>query len=55
MDQIEDVSAELQTVKGENAIVVKLKDGLKESKLILTNQVELYESAEDASLNCFLL
>uniref|UniRef100_A0A914URG2 G protein-coupled receptor kinase n=1 Tax=Plectus sambesii TaxID=2011161 RepID=A0A914URG2_9BILA len=41
MDQIEDVYAELQTVKGENAIVVKLKEGLKESKLILTNQDEI--------------
>lgn len=39
MDQIEDVCSELQTVKGENAIVVKLKEGLKESKVILTNQV----------------
>lgn len=39
MDQIDDVNSELQTVKGENAIIVKLKEGLKESKLILTNQV----------------
>lgn len=39
MDQIEDVLAEMQTVKGENAIIVKLKEGLKESKVILTNQV----------------
>lgn len=39
MDQIEEVSAELQQVKGETAIVVKLKEGLKETKVILTNQV----------------
>ncbi|KAL3116077.1 hypothetical protein niasHT_007377 [Heterodera trifolii] len=41
MDQIEEVSSELQQVKGETAIVVKLKEGLKESKVILTNQDEI--------------
>lgn len=39
MDQIEDVCAELQTTKGENAIVVKLRDGFKEPKICLTNSV----------------
>lgn len=39
MDQIEEVSADLQSVKGENCIIVKLKDGFKETKIILTNQV----------------
>uniref|UniRef100_A0A183C449 G protein-coupled receptor kinase n=1 Tax=Globodera pallida TaxID=36090 RepID=A0A183C449_GLOPA len=39
MDQIEEVTSELQQVKGETAIVVKLKEGLKETKVILTNQV----------------
>lgn len=41
MDQIEDVATDLQPVKGENSIVVKLKEGLKESKVILTNQVRI--------------
>uniref|UniRef100_A0A914HCJ0 G protein-coupled receptor kinase n=1 Tax=Globodera rostochiensis TaxID=31243 RepID=A0A914HCJ0_GLORO len=41
MDQIEEVSSELQQVKGETAIVVKLKEGLKETKVILTNQDEI--------------
>ena len=39
MDQIDDVNNEMITVKGESCIVVKLKEGLKESKLILTNHV----------------
>lgn len=39
MDQIEDVGSDLQTNKGENCIVIKLKEGLKESKIILTTQV----------------
>lgn len=39
MDQIDEVSNELQAMKGENCIVIKLKEGLKESKVILTNQV----------------
>lgn len=39
MDQIEEVSPDLQSVKGENAIIVRLKDGFKETKIILTNQV----------------
>ena len=39
MDQIEDVCADLQTVKGENAIVVKLRDGFKEPRISLTNTV----------------
>lgn len=39
MDQIEDVATELHSVKGENSIVLKLKEGLKETKVILTNQV----------------
>ncbi|KAK0421219.1 hypothetical protein QR680_015121 [Steinernema hermaphroditum] len=41
MDQIDDVHSDLQTVKGENAIVIKLKDGLKEAKVILTNSDEI--------------
>lgn len=41
MDQIEEVNNELTTVKGENCIIVKLKDGLKESKVILTNQDDI--------------
>uniref|UniRef100_A0A9J2PYP6 G protein-coupled receptor kinase n=1 Tax=Ascaris lumbricoides TaxID=6252 RepID=A0A9J2PYP6_ASCLU len=41
MDQIEDVASELQSVKGENSIVIKLKEGLKETKVILTNQDEI--------------
>ncbi|KHN79022.1 G protein-coupled receptor kinase 2 [Toxocara canis] len=41
MDQIEDVTSELQSVKGENSIVIKLKEGLKETKVILTNQDEI--------------
>lgn len=39
MDQIEEVSPDLQSVKGENAIIIRLKDGFKETKIILTNQV----------------
>lgn len=39
MDQIDEVSAELQSVKGESAIAIKLKDGFKENRIILTNQV----------------
>ena len=39
MDQIEDVAVDLQSVKGENCIIIKLKEGLKESKVILTQQV----------------
>ncbi|MFH4974706.1 hypothetical protein AB6A40_001415 [Gnathostoma spinigerum] len=41
MDQVEDVASELQSVKGENSIVIKLKEGFKESKVILTNQDEI--------------
>ncbi|KAJ1367795.1 G protein-coupled receptor kinase 2 [Parelaphostrongylus tenuis] len=41
MDQIEDVFADLQTVKGENAIVVKLRDGFKEPRISLTNSDEI--------------
>ncbi|VDN51323.1 unnamed protein product [Dracunculus medinensis] len=41
MDQIEDVATELHSVKGENSIVLKLKEGLKETKVILTNQDEI--------------
>ncbi|KAE9553206.1 hypothetical protein FO519_003602 [Halicephalobus sp. NKZ332] len=41
MDQIEDVLAELQQVKGEQTIVIKLKEGFKETKVILTNQDEI--------------
>uniref|UniRef100_A0A7E4W002 G protein-coupled receptor kinase n=1 Tax=Panagrellus redivivus TaxID=6233 RepID=A0A7E4W002_PANRE len=41
MDQIEEVSAELQQVKNEQTIVIKLKDGFKETKVILTNQDEI--------------
>ena len=39
MDQIEEVTAELQQVKGEQTIIIKLKEGFKETKVILTNQV----------------
>lgn len=39
MDQIEEVSPDLQSVKGENSIIVRLKEGFKETKIILTNQV----------------
>ncbi|VDK72924.1 unnamed protein product [Onchocerca ochengi] len=41
MDQIEDVAADLQNVKGENSVVVKLREGFKEGKLILTNHDEI--------------
>uniref|UniRef100_A0AC34RIV4 G protein-coupled receptor kinase n=1 Tax=Panagrolaimus sp. JU765 TaxID=591449 RepID=A0AC34RIV4_9BILA len=41
MDQIEEVAAELQQVKGEQTIVIKLKEGFKETKVILTNQDEI--------------
>ncbi|VDK72020.1 unnamed protein product [Litomosoides sigmodontis] len=41
MDQIEDVAADLHNVKGEHSIIVKLKEGFKEQKLILTNQDEI--------------
>ncbi|KAI6171325.1 G protein-coupled receptor kinase [Aphelenchoides bicaudatus] len=41
MDQIEEVSPDLQSVKGENAIIVRLKEGFKETKIILTNQDEI--------------
>lgn len=44
MDQIEDVCADLQPVKNENAIVVKLKDGLKEQRISLTNTVSSWNS-----------
>lgn len=40
MDQIDEVFAELQSLKGENAIAIKLKEGFKENRLILTNQVQ---------------
>lgn len=53
MDQIEEVSAELQSVKGENAIVVKLKEGFKETRVILTNQVNLICCKEFISHNLF--
>lgn len=39
MDQIDEVSAELQSVKGESAIAIKLKEGFKENRIILTNHV----------------
>lgn len=39
MDQIEDVALDLHNVKGEHSIIVKLREGFKETKLILTNQV----------------
>lgn len=42
MDQIEEVAPELQSVKGEQAIVIKLKEGFKETKIILSNQVFLH-------------
>lgn len=39
MDQVEEVSNDLQTVKGENCIVIKLKEGTnKDTRVILTNQ-----------------
>ncbi|CCD63981.1 G protein-coupled receptor kinase 2 [Caenorhabditis elegans] len=41
MDQIEDVCAEMQTIKGETAIIVKLRDGFKEPKICLTNSDEI--------------
>ncbi|VBB32427.1 unnamed protein product [Acanthocheilonema viteae] len=41
MDQIEDVAVDLHNVKGEHSIIVKLKEGFKEQKLILTNQDEI--------------
>ena len=41
MDQIDEVTSDLQQVKGESAIVVKLKEGLKENRVILTNQDEI--------------
>lgn len=41
MDQIEDVASELHQVKGENSIIIKLKEGLKETRVILTNQDEI--------------
>uniref|UniRef100_A0A0N4ZNT5 G protein-coupled receptor kinase n=1 Tax=Parastrongyloides trichosuri TaxID=131310 RepID=A0A0N4ZNT5_PARTI len=41
MDQIEELVPELQTVKGENCIIIKLKEGFKETKVILTNQDEI--------------
>uniref|UniRef100_A0A914RZV9 PH domain-containing protein n=1 Tax=Parascaris equorum TaxID=6256 RepID=A0A914RZV9_PAREQ len=49
MDQIEDVASELQSVKGENSILIKLKEGLKETKVILTNQ-ETIELQDEISL-----
>lgn len=39
MDQVEDIQQELQSTKGENCIVIKLKEGLKETRVILTNKV----------------
>ena len=42
MDQIDEVIAELQQIKGENAIIIRLKDGFKESKMIITNQVNTH-------------
>lgn len=41
MDQIEDVAIDLHNVKGEHSIIVKLKEGFKETKLIFTNQDEI--------------
>uniref|UniRef100_A0A915CVK6 G protein-coupled receptor kinase n=1 Tax=Ditylenchus dipsaci TaxID=166011 RepID=A0A915CVK6_9BILA len=41
MDQIDEVAAELQSIKGENAIIIKLKEGFKEAKVILINQDEI--------------
>ncbi len=42
MDQVDDVANDLQMIKGENCIVVRLKDGHKESKVILTNSVSVF-------------
>jgi len=42
MDQIDAIDVDLQSVKGENAIVIKLKEGqIKETRLLLTTQVPL--------------
>ncbi|VDD92480.1 unnamed protein product [Enterobius vermicularis] len=41
MDQIEDVGPELSPFKGETTIVIKLKEGFKETKLVLTNHDEI--------------
>jgi len=41
MDQIDEVTAELQSIKGESAIIIKLKEGLKEARVILINQDEI--------------
>uniref|UniRef100_A0AC35TPN5 G protein-coupled receptor kinase n=1 Tax=Rhabditophanes sp. KR3021 TaxID=114890 RepID=A0AC35TPN5_9BILA len=41
MDQIEELVTSLQTIKGESCIVIKLKEGFKETKVILTNQDEI--------------
>lgn len=50
MDQIDEVAVDLQSVKGENAIVIKLKEGqIKETRLLLTTQVP---SSRGSSLLC---
>ncbi|KAF8359609.1 grk-2, partial [Pristionchus pacificus] len=41
MDQVEDIQQELQSTKGENCIVIKLKEGLKETRVILTNKDDI--------------
>ncbi|KRY32222.1 G protein-coupled receptor kinase 2, partial [Trichinella spiralis] len=41
MDQIEDVSADLRPVKGEQSIVIRFRDGTKDSRLVLTTQDEI--------------
>uniref|UniRef100_A0A5S6QS98 G protein-coupled receptor kinase n=1 Tax=Trichuris muris TaxID=70415 RepID=A0A5S6QS98_TRIMR len=41
MDQIEDVAAELRSVKGEQSIIVKYRDTGKDARLVLTAQDEI--------------
>lgn len=39
MDQIEEVSADYVQYKNENCIQIKLKDNIRDPRVILTNQV----------------
>lgn len=55
MDQIDEVNSELQQVKGESAIVVRLKEGLKENRVILTNQDEISLKEWHTSLRTVIL
>ncbi len=42
MDQIEEVSQDYVQIKNENCIQIKLKDNIRDPRIILTNQVRFF-------------